>query len=50
VDAGAYTGLAVTAAVGVSLSGLTVVSVKQGRDMLPPTDPRTIDQADLPDV
>ena len=44
VDAGAYTGLAVTTCVGVAVSGLTVVGVKEGRDRLPPTDPRTIDQ------
>jgi len=50
VDAGAVTGLAVTAAVGVAVSGLSVVGVKQGRDMLPPSDPRTIDQDDLPDL
>ena len=44
VDAGAYTGLAITTCVGVAASGLTVVGVKEGRDRLPPTDPRTIDQ------
>jgi predicted MFS family arabinose efflux permease len=44
VDNGAYTGLAVTTCIGVVVSGLTVVGVKEGRDRLPPTDPRTIDQ------
>jgi len=44
VDAGALGGLAVTSAIGLSISGLAVVGVKEGRDRLPPTDPRTIDQ------
>jgi predicted MFS family arabinose efflux permease len=44
VDAGALGGLALTSAIGVSMSGLAVVGVKEGRDRLPPTDPRTIDQ------
>jgi predicted MFS family arabinose efflux permease len=44
VDAGSLNGLALTSAVGLSLSGLAVVGVKEGRDRLPPTDPRTIDQ------
>ncbi|MDJ0790782.1 MAG: MFS transporter [Acidimicrobiia bacterium] len=44
VDANAYTGLAITTGIGVAVSGLTVVGVKEGRDRLPPTDPRTIDQ------
>jgi predicted MFS family arabinose efflux permease len=43
VDAGALTGLAWTSAIGLTLSGATVVGVKEGRDRLPPTDPRTVD-------
>jgi predicted MFS family arabinose efflux permease len=46
VDVGSLTGLAVTASVGLSASGLLVVGVKEGRDRLPPTDPNTIDQQD----
>jgi predicted MFS family arabinose efflux permease len=44
VDSGALIALAATSAVGIAVSGLTVVGVKEGRDRLPPTDPRTIDQ------
>ena len=44
VDANLLTGLAIISGVGISASGLTVVGVKQGREMLPPTDERTIDQ------
>jgi len=44
VDSGALIALAVTSASGITVSGLTVVGVKEGRDRLPPTDPRTIDQ------
>ena len=44
VDSGLLTGLAVLSGIGITTSGLTVVGVKQGRDMLPPSDPRTIDQ------
>jgi predicted MFS family arabinose efflux permease len=44
VDAGALTALAVTSAVGVAISGLSVVGVKAGRDRLPATDPRSMDQ------
>jgi predicted MFS family arabinose efflux permease len=46
VDAGSLTGLAVTASIGLTASGLLVVGVKEGRDRLPPTDPNTIDQQD----
>lgn len=46
VDNGSLEGLAATAAIGVAVSGLAVVGVKEGRDRLPPTDPRTIDQAE----
>jgi predicted MFS family arabinose efflux permease len=44
VDAGALIALAVTSAFGIALSGATVIGVKEGRDRLPPTDRRTIDQ------
>lgn len=44
VDGNLLTGLAIVSGIGISASGLTVVGVKQGREMLPPTDPRTIDQ------
>ncbi len=44
VDTGGLGILAVISGIGISASGLTVVGVKQGREMLPPTDPRTIDQ------
>jgi predicted MFS family arabinose efflux permease len=46
VNGGALTILAAVSATGATLSGLTVVGVKEGRDRLPPTDPRTIDQRD----
>jgi len=41
VDLGSLTALAVIAAVGLVGSGATVIGVQEGRDMLPPTDPRT---------
>ncbi len=44
VDTGGLGTLAIISGIGISASGLTVVGVKQGREMLPPTDPRTIDQ------
>jgi MFS family permease len=44
VNGGALVPLAVVSAVGIGVSGLTVVGVKQGREHLPPTDPGTIDQ------
>jgi DHA1 family inner membrane transport protein len=44
VDAGLLTGLALVSGIGIAASGLTVVGIKQGREHLPPTDPRTIDQ------
>ncbi|MCL1592977.1 MAG: MFS transporter [Actinomycetia bacterium] len=44
VDTGGLTTLAIISSIGIGASGLTVVGVKQGREMLPPTDPRTIDQ------
>jgi predicted MFS family arabinose efflux permease len=44
VDAGALVALAVTSATGISIAGATVIGVKEGRDRLPPSDDRTIDQ------
>jgi MFS family permease len=44
IDVGTLAGLAITSAVGITVSGLSVVGVKQGREHLPPSDPRTIDQ------
>jgi predicted MFS family arabinose efflux permease len=44
VDAGALVALAVTSATGIAIAGTTVIGVKEGRDRLPPTDHRTIDQ------
>ena len=44
VDAQALTALAVTSAIGITVSGLSVVGVKEGRDRLPATDPRSMDQ------
>ena len=39
-DAGAFTGLAIIAGVGMATSGLTVAGVQEGRELLPPTDPQ----------
>jgi predicted MFS family arabinose efflux permease len=44
VDAGALVALAMTSATGIAIAGATVIGVKEGRDRLPPTDDRTIDQ------
>jgi MFS family permease len=44
VNSGALVPLAIVSAVGIGVSGLTVVGVKEGREHLPPTDPGTIDQ------
>lgn len=44
VDVGALVALAVTSATGIAVAGTTVIGVKEGRDRLPPTDHRTIDQ------
>ena len=44
VDAGSLTTLAVTASIGITLSGAIVIGIQEGRDRLPPTDPRTLDQ------
>jgi predicted MFS family arabinose efflux permease len=41
VDLGSLTALGVIAGVGLVGSGAMVVGVKEGREMLPPTDPRT---------
>ena len=45
-DAGAFTTLAVIAGVGASAAGGMVIGVQEGRDRLPPSDPRVMDQAD----
>lgn len=42
VDAGSFTALAVFSGVGLTLSGLIVTGVQEGREHLPPTDVRTI--------
>jgi DHA1 family inner membrane transport protein len=44
VNSGDLSALAVVAATGIGISGLTVVGVKQGREHLPPSDPDTLDQ------
>ena len=44
VDAGALVALAVTSATGIAVAGTTIIGVKEGREHLPPTDDRTIDQ------
>jgi predicted MFS family arabinose efflux permease len=44
VDAGALIALAATSAAGIAVAGATVIGVKEGREHLPPTDHRTIDQ------
>lgn len=44
IDVGTLGGLALMSTIGISISGLSVVGVKQGREHLPPSDPRTIDQ------
>ena len=48
VDAGALIGLTVTASIGIALSGASVIAVKEGRDRLPATDPRTVPGPDEP--
>jgi len=42
VDAGSYGALALAAGVGLTLSGVVVVGVQEGREALPPTDIRTV--------
>lgn len=46
VDASALIALSIASAAGLALAGMTVVGVKEGRERLPPTDPRTMDQHD----
>ena len=41
VDLGSLISLAVIACVGTVASGVTVIGVQEGRELLPPTDPRT---------
>ena len=40
VDAGALTALSYVSGAGLALSGITVIGVQEGRERLPPTDPR----------
>jgi len=42
VDAGALVALSFVSGVGLFTAGATVIGVKEGRERLPPTDPRTI--------
>ena len=42
VDLGSLTALAVISGVGLTGSGATVIGVQEGREMLPPTDQRTL--------
>ena len=42
VDAGALVALSWVAGIGVSAAGVAVIGVKEGRERLPPTDPRTV--------
>jgi len=42
VDLGSLTALAVISGVGLTGSGATVIGVQEGREMLPPTDARTV--------
>ena len=42
VDAGALVALSWVAGIGVSSAGAAVIGVKEGRERLPPTDPRTV--------
>lgn len=44
VDAGSMVALAAVSATGIIASGVAVVGVKEGRDRLPATDGRTLDQ------
>jgi DHA1 family inner membrane transport protein len=42
VDAGALITLSWITGLGLATSGATVIGVKEGRERLPPTDPRTV--------
>ena len=42
VDGASFEGLAIAAGIGLTLSGLVVVGVQEGREALPPTDIRTV--------
>jgi hypothetical protein len=42
VDVGSLVTLAVVSAVGLTTSGAMVIGVQEGREHLPPTDPRTV--------
>ena len=43
VDAGAYSALAIAAGAGLTTAGIAVIGVQEGRDRLPPTDPRVVE-------
>jgi predicted MFS family arabinose efflux permease len=42
VNAGALVGLSYVSSIGIALAGGTVIGVQEGRERLPPTDPRTV--------
>lgn len=42
VDAGSFEGLALASGIGLTLTGLIVVGVQEGREALPPSDFRTV--------
>lgn len=42
VDAGSFEGLALASGIGLTLSGMIVVGVQEGREALPPSDLRTV--------
>ncbi len=42
VDAGALVTLSFISGIGISTAGAAVIGVKEGRERLPPTDPRTV--------
>ena len=44
VDGANFEGLALAAGIGLTLSGLVVVAVQEGREALPPSDIRTVSQ------
>ena len=45
-DAGAFAALAIVAGAGASVVGGMVIGVQEGRDRLPPSDPRILDRSD----